>query len=59
MRSIPHYSKALSAFVTCKAEIGTILARLTALSEEHFNRVPDDISWADVGTLGGYLEDLR
>jgi hypothetical protein len=29
------------------------------LSAEHFNRAPDDVTWADVGTLGGYLKGLR
>jgi hypothetical protein len=52
-------SQALAAFIACKAEIDTILTRLTTLSAEHFNRTPDDISWADVGTLGGYLLGLR
>jgi hypothetical protein len=26
---------------------------------EHFDRAPDDITWADLGTVGGYLEGLR
>jgi hypothetical protein len=29
------------------------------LSAGHFNRAPDDITWANVGTLSGYLEGLR
>ena len=52
-------SRAFAAFVARKSEIDTILARLTALSNEHFNRSPDDISWGDVGTLSGYLKGLR
>jgi hypothetical protein len=59
MRESPDNSEAFAAFIARKNEIGTILARLSALSVEHFNRAPDDISWADVGTLGGYLEGLR
>ena len=49
-------STALAAFIARKAEIDTILARLAALSAEHFNCTPDEITWADVGTLGSYLE---
>ena len=42
-----------------KTETDTILARLRALSAEHFTRAPENISWADVGTLCSYLEGLR
>jgi hypothetical protein len=59
MREIPDRSKTLGVFIARKVEIDTILARLAALSAEHFNRVPDDVSWADVDTLGGFLEGLR
>ena len=47
------------AFVDRKSEIDAILTRLATLSAEHFDRAPDDITWADVGTLGSYLEGLR
>ena len=50
---------ALTAFIARKAEIDAILTRLAALSAEHFNCTPDEITWADVGTLGGYLQGLR
>ena len=33
-------------------------ARLQALSDEHFGRSPDEITWGDVGTLGNYGELL-
>jgi hypothetical protein len=59
MRESLDNSEALAAFIAHKAEIDAILARLSALSNEHFNRAPDDVSWADVGTLGSYLEGLR
>jgi hypothetical protein len=59
MRKSSDNNEALAAFIARKTEIETILGRLTALSAEHFNRAPDDISWADVGSLGGYLESLR
>ena len=37
--------KALAAFMARKAEIDTMLARLQALSDEHFEASPDDIHW--------------
>ena len=42
-----------------KAEIDAMLARLQALSDEHFNYSPDDIDWGHVGTLGYYAELLK
>ena len=59
MRESPDNSEALAAFIAHKAEIDTILARLVALSADHFNQAPDDITWAHVGSLGGYLKGLR
>ena len=59
MRKAQDNSQALAAFVAHKSEIDAILTRLGALSAEHFGRAPDEVSWADVGTLGGYLEALR
>jgi hypothetical protein len=59
MRKSPDNSKTLAAFVARKGEIDTILTRLAVLSAEQFDRAPDDISWSDVGTLGGYLQGLR
>jgi hypothetical protein len=35
--------KALAAFIARKSEIDTILARLTALSSDHFSREPDTV----------------
>jgi hypothetical protein len=58
-QKFPDNSGALGAFIASKTEIDTILARIAALSAEHFNRAPDDVTWADVGTLGGYLKGLR
>jgi hypothetical protein len=31
-----------------------MLARLTALSNDHFETNPDEINWGDVGTLNHY-----
>ncbi len=50
---------ALDTYIAKKAEIDTMLARLTALSEDHFNVAPDDVTWADVGTLAHYAELLK
>jgi hypothetical protein len=50
---------ALAAFVQKKAEIDTMLARLEALSDDHFNYSPDEITWDHVGTLGYYAELLK
>jgi hypothetical protein len=52
-------SKALDAFLTAKAEIGTMLARLAALSDDHFETSPDEITWGHVGTLNHYRDRLR
>ena len=59
MRKPTDNSDAVTAFIARKAEIDTILARLTAPSGEHFDTKPDDVTWAHVGTLGSYLEGLR
>ncbi len=50
---------ALAAFTAKKAEIDEMLARLRALSDDHFNCHPDEINWADVGTLEHYAELLK
>jgi hypothetical protein len=50
---------ALAAFVARKVEIDTMLTRLRALSDDHFNYSPDEISWNHVGTLGYYAELLK
>ena len=50
---------ALDAFIAKKAEIDTILARLRALSDDHFNVSPDEVDWGHVGTLAQYAELLK
>ncbi len=50
---------ALDAYIAHKAEIDTMLARLKALSDDHFNVSPDDIDWGHVGTLAHYAELLK
>ena len=49
----------LAAFVAKKAEIDAMLTRLQALSDDHFNYSPDDVTWDHVGTLGYYAELLK
>jgi hypothetical protein len=50
---------ALAAFVSKKAAIDAMLTRLQALSENHFGYVPDEVTWAHVGTLEHYAELLK
>jgi hypothetical protein len=59
MSKSPDNAAALAAFIAHKAEIDTILARLTALSSDHFGPGKDSVTWGDVGTLGGSLKALR
>jgi hypothetical protein len=49
---------ALSAFIGKKAEIDEMLARLQALSDDHFGTHPDEVGWAMVGTLEHYASLL-
>jgi hypothetical protein len=51
--------EALAAFVSKKAQIDEMLTRLQALSGDHFNYSPDEVTWAHVGTLGYYAELLK
>lgn len=50
---------AIDAFIAKKAEIDTMLARLAALSDDHFNTDPATVNWGHVGTLGFYAEQLK
>jgi hypothetical protein len=43
--------QALAAFVSKKAEIDEMLTRLQALSDDHFNYSPDEITWGHVVPL--------
>ncbi len=51
--------KAVDAFMTTKLQIDAMPERLKALSDDHFNTHPDEISWGDVGTLNHYASRLR
>ena len=50
---------ALAAFVSRKAEIDTMLARLRALSDDHFGYSPDEITWSHAEGLAHYAELLK
>jgi hypothetical protein len=50
--------KALATFMARKTEIDDMLARLQALSEEHFNANPEDIHWGHVGDLADIAQKL-
>ena len=52
-------SKALDAFIAAKTEIDTMLERLKALCDDHFETHPDEINWGHVGTLNHYRAKLR
>jgi hypothetical protein len=51
-------NEALSAFIARKAEIDAMLARLSALSEVHFDCTPEEINWGHVDTLAHYASLL-
>jgi len=51
--------QALAAFVAKKTEIDAMLARLQALSDDHFGYGPDEITWSHLGTLEHYAELLK
>jgi len=54
-----HPPTALDAFITKKAAIDTMLSRLQALSDAHFNTNPDEVHWGHVGDLDYYAELLK
>jgi hypothetical protein len=56
---IPPLTAALAAFIGKKAEIDERLARLQALSDDHFETHPDEVGWAMVGTLEHYASLLK
>jgi hypothetical protein len=50
---------ALAAFTARKTELDAMLARMQALSDDHFNCHPDEINWGNVGTLEHYASLLK
>lgn len=53
------HDTAVDAFIADKAEIDALLARLAALSADHFGYSPDEVNWGHVGTLDHYRARLR
>ncbi len=51
--------KATEAFITEKQTISALLARLSTLSDNYFDRHPDEISWGDVGDLRYWGDQLH
>ena len=52
-------TKALDAFIAKKAEIDAMLARLQALSVDHFNFDPAAVNWGSVGSISSVASDLQ
>jgi hypothetical protein len=50
---------ALQKFLAKKVEIDTMLARLQALSDDHFNTHPDEVHWGHVSNLDNYADLLK
>jgi hypothetical protein len=50
---------ALAAFIGKKAEIDEMLARLQALSDDHFGFDPEAVNWGSVGSLDHVACDLK
>ena len=51
--------KAMAAFLAKKAEIDERLARLQALSDDHFEVGPDEVTWSHVDEVAHYADLLR
>ena len=49
----------LADFVSRKGEIDIMLARLQALSDDHFGYRPDEITWSHAEGLAHYAELLK
>jgi len=58
-RRARNQQQALAAFVGRKAEIDALLARLAAASADHFGCDPDEVTWADEGSLSHVEQQLR
>ena len=59
MTNIKQKDAALSTCIAKKAEIDPMLARLSALSDDHFHCTPDESNWGHVGTLAHYAGLLK
>ena len=54
-----NHEAALAAFIGKKAEIDEMLARLQALSDDHFGFDPEAVNWGAVGSLDHVASDLK
>ncbi len=54
-----NHEAALAAFIGKKAEIDEMLARLQALSDDHFGFDPEAVNWGAVGSIDHIASDLR
>ena len=54
-----HHPTAKDAFIAKKAAIDAMLARLQALSDDHFDTHPDEVHCGYVGNLEYYAELLK
>lgn len=52
-------TEAQTAFRNTKDEIDIMLNRIQSLSDNHFDTAPDDVNWADVGSLGYVASQLK
>ena len=52
-------TKALMAFVARKQESDAMLARIAALSDDHFQVAPDTVTCGHVGSLEDYVALLK
>ena len=59
LHAIESNDTVLNAFLAVRAEVDTMLERLKALSDDHFETHPDEINWGDVGALNHYTSLLR
>jgi hypothetical protein len=58
-RTKSNKKQALATFIAKKAEIDAMLARLTALSANHFGASPAEVNWGHVGTISHYASLLK
>ena len=54
-----NHEAALAAFTAKKAEIDERLARLQALSDDHFGFDPEAVNWGSVGSVDLIAKDLK
>lgn len=52
-------TRARAAFLAKKQQIDAMLQRIVALSEDHFQVSPDDVTWGHVGSLEDYAALLK